>query len=296
MFQRLRSSSGLGVGLAVAILVAGCAPWAGAAQLRQVTERVFPFDPGGELIIQSQNGRISVEAWDRPEVRVQITRVVRAGDDRRAEALMNELRADVSLGKGTIAIVSKYPKRSESVGIWDVLGQRVTSLNINYYVQVPARTRLDLETSNGELQIRGTAGSLTARTVNGDVEVTSVQGRVEVNTTNGHIRLVRIEGSAHAGTTNGGIEAELRKLSARGEVELATTNGNVVAVLPERLNATVEAMTTNGRVSVSYPLEKTGFTSSKTVQGKIGGGGALVKLRTTNGNIALKKVGAGRRS
>lgn len=282
-----------GVALAAGIAVAaGCGvPAAEAAQLRQVTERVFAFQPGGELTIDSQNGRIVVEAWGRSEARIQITREVRASDDARAAELIKELRADVTLAMGDIAIESKYPKRAESVGIWDVLGQKVTALNIHYYVQVPAKTRLVLVTSNGELRVRGVSARVTGQTVNGSVDVSSVTGRIEVSTTNGDIKLAGIVGSARAGTTNGGITAEFPRLQSGEVISLATVNGNVNVTLPAELKATIGAETTNGRVSIGYAMEKVGPSSSKVVLARIGGGdGVAVKLRTTNGNVTVKKL------
>ncbi len=290
----MKARVGFGLALVAGLsLATACGlPRAEAAQLREVTERVFPFEPGGELRINSQNGRIVVEAWDRPEARVQITREVRANEDQRAAELMKELRADVTLAKGSIVIESKYPKRAESVGIWDVLGQRVTALNVHYYVQVPTKTRVVLMTSNGELRVRGITGHVVGQTVNGNVDVTSATGHVEVSTTNGDIRLAGIVGSARAGTTNGGINAEIRRLQSGEGVDLQTTNGNVTAALPSDLKGVIEAVTTNGRVSIGYSFEKLGVSSSKVVYGKIGGGdGSAVKLRTTNGNVTVKKVG-----
>lgn len=294
MFRKARIASALAAWLCISVL--GWAPPSQATELREVTEKVFPLQPGGELVIDSQNGRITVEAWDRPSARVQITRTVRASDEKRASELMKNLRADVTLGEGRIEIQSRYPKRTENVGIWDVLGQRVTSLNIHYYIQVPAQTRLHLETSNGEIQVRGTSGSLVGRTVNGNVDVTSTSGNVEVNTTNGNIRLVGIHGATRAGTTNGAIEAEISRLDPGAGVDLSTTNGDLTAVLPANLKAQLEAMTTNGRVSIGYPVEMVGRASSKLVRGRIGGGGATVSLTTTNGNIVVKRVGESGRS
>jgi len=273
----------------------GLAPAAEAAQLREVTERVFPMKPGGELDINSQNGRITVEAWNRPEARIQITRTVRANSETRAAELMKELRADVTVGDGRIEIESIYPKRAESVGIWEVLGQRISSLNIHYYVQVPAETRLHLETSNGELQIRGTSGELVGQTVNGSVEVASTSGSVDVSTTNGNIHLAGTHGAAQASTTNGAIEVEIRKLDPGAGVELSTTNGDLTAMLPAELKAQLVAVTTNGRVSIGYPIEMVGRASSKNVRGRIGGGGAAVNLTTTNGNIVVRRIGESRR-
>jgi len=293
MFGPMRIGSALAAWLCLCIF--GLAPAAEAAQLREVTERVFPMKPGGELDINSQNGRITVEAWNRPEARIQITRTVRASSEGRAAELMKELRADVTVGDGRIEIESIYPKRSESVGIWEVLGQRISSLNIHYYVQVPAETRLHLETSNGELQIRGTSGELVGQTVNGSVEVASTSGSVDVSTTNGNIHLAGTHGAAQASTTNGAIEVEIRKLDPGAGVELSTTNGDLTAMLPAELKAQLVAVTTNGRVSIGYPIEMVGRASSKNVRGRIGGGGAAVNLTTTNGNIVVRRIGESRR-
>ena len=281
--------------LVLAALGAGV-PLAEGAEARAVTERVFPFEPGGELSIESQNGRITVEAWNRPEVRVQITRIVRANDDKRAQDLLKDVQADVSLGPDRITIKSRYPKRNETVGLWDVLGQRVTSMNIHYYVQVPAQTDLTLETSNGDLQVKGTSGDIDGQTVNGGVEVRSVSGPVEVSTTNGNIRLASVSGSARAETTNGEVAAELTRVGGSGRIELTTTNGDVNVILPDPVRATLDAMTTNGRVRVGYPIERESGSTARTLRGRIGGGGVTFVLRTTNGNIVVDKADHAKRS
>ncbi len=274
-----------------AALIAGTAPGAGAAQVRQVTERVFPFEPGGELRVDSQNGRVSVEAWNRSEVRIQITREVRAGEEKQASELMKSLSADVEVGKDRITVRSVYPKRGENVGLWDIVGQRVGAVNIHYYIQVPRETRLVLKTSNGEIRVRGTSGDLTGATVNGNVEVTGVKGVVQIHTTNGEVHLASIEGSADAGTTNGAVQAELKRLTPGTAVELTTTNGDVTIALPGDLKADIDAATTNGRVRVDFPLTTQGDISSKRIRGSIAGGGTPISLRTTNGNIEITKIG-----
>lgn len=262
-----------------------------AAQKKQVTEKVFPLEPGGELRIESQNGRITIETWDQPRASVQITRIAKAGDDKTVEALLREMQADVTVGPGRIEIVSRFPKRVESVGFWDMLGQRVTSLNIHYHVKVPARTGLELQTTNGDLQIRGVTGVVSGTTVNGTVEIRGVRGPVDVETTNGSIRLAGIEGSARAETTNGTIEVTVRKVDTAGRIVLSTTNGSVTASLPADLKADVDAETTNGRVRVAYPVQRRAGSTARALHATIGGGGVDLTLRTTNGNIVIQKIG-----
>ncbi len=258
-----------------------------AATLRNVNERVFSFAPGGDVVVESTNGRIVVEAWDRPQVRVQITREVRAGDDELARVLMRELQADVSVHPTEIRIESVYPKQRKVKGLWDWIGRGVRSTNIHYYLQVPRSTSLDLTTSNGEVRIRSIEGRVEASTTNGDVDVSHVRGTLEARTTNGAVRLVRIEGPADAATTNGSVSAQLMSLPSRGAMRLETTNGNVVLTLPREIHATLQAETTNGRVNINYPLTTQGSISSRSIRGTIGGGGVRIELQTTNGNIAV---------
>ena len=132
-----------------AVVVLGGAASAFAAEIRNVGERTFRFVPGGEVTIESQNGRIVIEAWDKPQIRVQITRTVRAGDEARARELMRGLRADVEVRSDRLHIQSRYPKIRENLGIWDILGGRVAALQVHYYLQVPRNTSPPLHPEPG---------------------------------------------------------------------------------------------------------------------------------------------------
>lgn len=286
----------LALGLSLAAAAGSAtAPRAEGAEVKRVSERLIPFVPGGELRIEDKNGRITVEGWPRNEVRIQITRVVRAEDRAKAEELMKELEADVEVRSDRIDIQSRFPKRRESIGIWDILGRKVASLQINYYVQVPNDTNLDLRTSNGEVRVNGVNGHVEATTTNGDMRVGDVKGDVTLSTTNGEIEIAGVSGQATALTTNGSVVAEVRKIPAQGKVKLETTNGNVEAYLPADLRATVEAMTTNGRVAIDYPITREGLMTSKSIRGTIKGGGAKLYLATTNGNVDVRKLGERKR-
>ena len=291
MLRARLSASVLGLGIALSAAVLGSGVRADAAEIKRVTERIIPFESGGQVTIENKNGRITVEGWPRSEVRVQITRSVRAGDDSKAGELLKELKAEVEIRDGRIGIVSRFPKRQETIGLWDILGRKVASLQIHYYVQVPRETGLTLGTSNGEVRIRGVDGALQATTTNGDVTVSQAEGQLKLETTNGEIEITNISGTASARTTNGSVVAELRRLEDKGQVELKTTNGNVALYCPDDLRATLEAATTNGRVSVGFPLVMRGVMSSKAVRGTIRGGGATISLATTNGNVDVRRLG-----
>lgn len=290
-FARRAEGWGVALGAALVLFAAG-ADSAAAAQAKKVAEKVFEFAPNGTVSIESRNGRIVIEAWDRPQVRVQITRSVRAADDAQAQALLKELKADVELTPGRLEIISRYPKRRENVGLWDFLGRKVAAMDIHYYLQVPKATALTLETTNGEIRVRGTTRTVEASTTNGDIAVTGATGPIQVETTNGELQLLAVSGDVTGTTTNGSVKAEIGSLATNGSVELETTNGNVTVFLPASVRASVTASTTNGKVMSSFPLTLSGAMSSKSIQGTIGGGkGAALAFTTTNGNVQVLKIG-----
>lgn len=290
-----RRAGGWSAALAAAfalVLVGLGADVAPAATARKVAEKTFDFAPGGEIGIESRNGRIVIESWDRSEVRVQITRTVRAPDESRAQALLKELQADIEVTPGRLEIVSRYPKRRENVGFWDFLGQKVAAMDIHYYLQVPKSTAVALQTTNGEIRVRGTSRGVDASTTNGDIIVSGASGPIEVRTTNGAVRLLSVSGDVIGATTNGSVRAEIGALDVNDTVELQTTNGNVTVYLPAALKASVAATTTNGKVRSSFPLTLSGTMSTKSIRGTIGGGkGAALAFATTNGNVNVLKIG-----
>ena len=290
MNASMQRIAGLGLGFLIIAAASGVQGRAEAAEVRRVSERVIQFAPGGQIRIEDKNGRITVEGWPRHEVRIQITRSVKVEDKAKAEDLMKELRADVEVRDGRIDILSRFPRRRETIAIWDILGRKVASLQINYYVQVPNETNLTVETTNGDVRVHGVRGQVEANTTNGGISAGDVQGGVKLVTTNGEIELTGIAGDATAHTTNGSVVAEVRSVSPRGGIELETTNGNVQTYFPSDLKATVEATTTNGRVSTAYPITSQGVMTSKSIRGTINGGGAKISLATTNGNVEMRRL------
>jgi hypothetical protein len=287
-FQSVASGLVLLVGL---VGISGAAPRARAEELKRVAERLIPFTAGGSLHIDDKNGKLIVEAWPRHEVRIQITRVVRAGDGAKAEDLMKDLEAQVEVRKDRIDVESRFPNLHETIGILGLLGHRSAALQINYYVQVPEETDLYLQTANGEVHAQGTTGRVEATTTNGDIVVTQVRGKVSLSTTNGEVHLTDLTGQATARTTNGSVVAEIRKVPPQGRVDLGTTNGNVEAYFDSDLKADLTAMTTNGRVSIAFPIAGQGIMTSRTIRGTIQGGGAKISIATTNGNVEVRRMG-----
>ena len=223
--------------------------------------------PGSNFTLENTNGHINVRAWDQPRVRVVAEKRVESRDADAAKKAFATLKIEPSLAADGLHITTRYPKRNE--GLFDWLAGMNVSMTVNYEITVPRSMNVDLENTNG------------------GIDVSDVRGSMHISNTNGHIEMLRCAGNVDAETTNGHVRAELTDVSAKG-VRLETTNGRVSVTLPRALSARLDAQTTNGRINSDLPITTTKFEKT-SVRGTInGGGGADVKLRTTNGSIDIQ--------
>jgi DUF4097 and DUF4098 domain-containing protein YvlB len=132
--------------------------------------------------------------------------------------------------------------------------------------------------------------SLNVETTNGTIEVNGVSGLLKVETTNGSIRLDRCAGNIDATTTNGRVTAELLSIDRTHANRLSTTNGKIVLTVPSSLAAEIDASTTNGSIDSELAVT-THSISHHSLRGTVNGGGAELRLRTTNGSIEIRNGG-----
>jgi len=242
-------------------------------ETRERVEKSYPFRPGGTVTLENQNGRVSVRAGAKPEVRVEAEKRVRAQNRRKAEELLSEVKIRIRASEDRIEILTNVPPGSEGEwSLWDwIFGDNRRHVEVDYQITVPDSCRVDMETSNGSIDIDGVRGVVRARSTNGAMELTDVSGRIEVETTNGAIR------------------TELARTGGDQRVDLETTNGSITIALPRDIRATVEASTTNGSIHSDFPIEVQGPSRRERTRATvhINGGGGLMELRTTNGGIRI---------
>ncbi|NIR51801.1 DUF4097 domain-containing protein [candidate division KSB1 bacterium] len=240
-----------------------------AGTLREHFDETYRLDKGGTLLLSNTNGSITVESWDRNEVRIEAEKRVKARDRRLAEEVMEELKIDIRHKNDYIEIDTKIPKRRR--GFLDSFFGDNVSVSVQYRLKVPSEVSLDIST------------------VNGPVEVSEVTGKMEVRSTNGRIEIQESKGSIRAKTTNGGIEVELLEFDEDEDMYFKTTNGGITVYFPENFRAYVDARTTNGGIKTDFPIEVRGEISKKRLKGAINGGGGRIELHTTNGGIRIRE-------
>jgi DUF4097 and DUF4098 domain-containing protein YvlB len=267
---------------------------------------ILPFVESGNIYLENVNGNIEVKSWTRAEVEVKAFIKVKAGDAKEAEATLGkvEILIDKSLNK--ISIEVDYPKKARGSGLWNLLfGRGKPVVSTSFWLTVPKKSDLDMNTTNGKVEISDIEGKILSRSTNGSVYVRNVVGSTESKTTNGNISAVdlrgdavakttngkinmrRIDGRINAKSTNGEIYAEVVGITKGKDMEFITTNGSVKVLLPKDINADLEAKTNNGRIYTEYPITMAGEISKKHITGKLNDGGPLIYIETTNGGIEI---------
>jgi hypothetical protein len=221
-----------------------------------ITETTIPA-PGGALNIDGRtNGGVTVIGSSRRDVLVRAMIQANARSESRAREIAEAVRVHTDGGR----IYAEGPD-TRNREWWSV----------EYEVQVPARSDLDLRAHNGGIAVVGVSGTLRMETLNGGIHLESVDGDVVAETTNGGLH-VDLDGDRWEGK---GLDA-------------TTTNGGVHLRVPSGYSAHLETGTVNGGVDIDFPV---------TVQGKIGRrittdlgkGGATLRLITTNGGVDVRR-------
>ncbi|MBM3787129.1 MAG: DUF4097 domain-containing protein [Acidobacteria bacterium] len=299
--------------IALAIGLTGCDididDVAGGAREEETFQMTKEFAPGDRLIVDNYNGSVEITGWDRNDI--EITGAKYAHSRER----LNEIKIDVSRGAGLLTVRTVPP------------ASRMGNHGARYVIRVPKRATLELiKSSNGQLNMSGLQGSITARTSNGTIRTAKIQGDVSASstngtiecidvsgaisarTTNGRIKLESIEGPMDASTTNGPIFAEMKRSTDDRKMRFSTSNGSIDLRLPAGLKNDVRASTTNGSIktqmpagsnfqvsarttssSISSDFDIQGDISKRRIEGRIGSGGPILDLSTTNGGISLQR-------
>ena len=220
------------------------------------SEATIPRPAGTLMVDGRRNGGISVYGSSRWDVLVRARIQASARSEERAEEIARAVRIRTEGGR----IFAEGPETG-SREWWSV----------NFDVDVPSRSDLDLRSNNG------------------GIEVVEVRGVLRLETTNGGIHLEGLAGDVVAETSNGGVDVRLVGDRWEGKgLEAITSNGGVRVRIPEGYSARLETGTVNGGIDIDFPVTVRGRIG-RQVTTDLGQGGATVRVMTTNGGVVIRR-------
>ena len=190
-------------------VVLAAAGWAVAGgDYEETFDQYYQLAAGGRVALENVNGDVSVEVWERDEVRVYAVKSASSPE------LLDGLKIKVDAGAGGVDIDTEYPsnRHHNSKG--------GSSMKVEYTLTVPRTARLDdVDLGNGDLSVVGVEGGVAAATVNGNIVVRNCAGDTELGTVNGTIHAAEQVAIVPGGKVFGDIETPSLVIQDGGQFE-----------------------------------------------------------------------------
>ena len=289
----------------------------------ETSERSIKVDPNINLSLCVNKGRVTVNGWNRNEVRVFVSNGSKFGIKVQYK---NPKSGDPSL----ISIISvpdaknknKYVPPNECIygdeieidaphsAVLNLKGQEISTA-------VDGIRKASIKNLGGDISASNIAEGVSALTYNGDLTVEQSSGAMILETTRGNILVFDVWPSEigdifKAKSNSGAIsvqklayrQIEVNSISGTvffngeilsgGNYAISTNVGSIRLILPTSTACMFSATYASGSFSSDLPFklatEDVREGSAKTMVGSFNGGGdAQIKLTTNNGSISIKK-------
>jgi len=229
-------------------------------------EQTYSLSPNGKVSVSNVNGSITVEAWDRNEVKLV---AVKTADTREHLA---DVDIKIDSKPDSLCVQADYGewKRGNN-GVWK--NRNNDKLVVEFHLTVPRTAILN------EIE-----------TVNGGVTVSNMVSYTKVSAVNGDVKASNLRGTASLETVNGIVDADFSNLQTGSQISLSTVNGRANLLLPSDADATIRAESVNGNIINDFGLPvRKGQYVGRDLYGKVGNGDVKIKLESVNGELAVRR-------
>jgi|RhiMethySRZTD1v2_1073278.scaffolds.fasta_scaffold20078_5 hypothetical protein len=145
------------------------------------------------------------------------------------------------------------------------------------------------QSSGGEMTIARVRGSVNVHTGGGPILVNSATGRVYVSTSGGRVA-VRAAGDRVDAHSGGGPVSVTFARGNRAGGNLSSSGGRVVARVDPSVPLTVDAEAAGGRVATYIPVTTHAAFNGRRLTGEVNGGGSLLRLRSSGGPVEIAAI------
>ena len=256
------------------------------------------------LSVSNQSGTVTIRNWNRSQFRIQ-------AESERARIDVNETSTGVSV------------RTSARGGHGDV----------DFTINVPTGTRLEIQGMSNDIDITGVCGAVDLNTLSGDISVDCVDGGAQIQSVSGDITLHNVRGPVDVNSTSGSVDLRgargpvsvesvsgdisldqvesdditaetvsgdvdyTGRVNDNGRYKFSAHSGDVTVHLPSGTpNATVSIETFSGDFESDFQIQigPGSQVSGKNWTFRLGSGSARMQLSSFSGTIALRREGAGR--
>jgi DUF4097 and DUF4098 domain-containing protein YvlB len=271
------------------------------------------------LDLKTRNGRIEIHGdAAAADVAIAATKSASGKTIDEARQFAEQIGINTSRNAASLNIEPSYPDldsaRNYAVDFRITLPPNVR-LNLatsnGPVVVASMKGDVDVNTSNGGVDLRGIEGRVRADTSNGPIVVKNVRGDLELDTSNGaidvaasgdkfircttsngEVRMTAVRGNSHIRTSNGRIQLQIVELPAAPSIEARSSNGGVTVEVPSSASGRLTMNTGNGRLSTDFEDASVRDlqTSRRSLSATLNGGGGTIDLVSSNGSVTFRTV------
>jgi hypothetical protein len=267
------------IALSVGLLLALAFPAAG--QTREFRQAV-PFQPGGELVFDTDKGSVVLTAWNRSEVAV----FARIEADEKEDAdyarrVVDAARIEITGGAERLSIRSNFDNVPEKGGRWNYRQLP----HIHYQIQAPRSLNLRLTVDRSRVSLHGFTGRFDVRTDRSPVEARDLSGDVQIRMDRGEIQLDSLRGSLNLDTDR--TNSRIVGFAIEGDSRLEISRGKVDMSVPGTQRLSVSARTgRRNTFNSEFPLPRRSVNDR--IEGPINGGGPRLSVDGDRSDVRLR--------
>ena len=262
--------------LALALLIATTAPATPAAPAApalptKTFEKTVPLAGAGTLVVDTYKGSVTLNGWDRPEVRVT-ARIEGDAECASPAADVEKTSIEVTVHGSEVRVRTDY----DALPKWSGLFSSGCSSRpaVHYDISAPAAASFTLKDYKSASVLSGVRGNLDLTTYKGTVRVTGAAGSLRVDTYKGDVSV------AMAGLPRG-ASVETYK----GRVEVSVPKGTPLSLDGETHRGSIDVAGLGSPAAVTTRDRRHGGS----VAGPVNGGGPSIRLSTYKGTIRLRE-------
>ncbi|MDO3640362.1 hypothetical protein [Mucilaginibacter sp. L3T2-6] len=158
----------------------------------------YPLDANDKIRLSNQFGKISVNTWNRNEIKVDISIKAEAGSDADAQRLIDGVSISDGKSGDQVSFKTNITSEDDDNGFWALFrskGNKRRKLSINYSVYMPSKTDLDVNSSYGSVDLPALDGKLRMNVSNGSTSVESLSNPAnEINGSYGSLKIGSMNG------------------------------------------------------------------------------------------------------
>lgn len=183
-------------------------------EFSRTINREFAITPNGLTALYNQYGKVNVNTWANNSVKIDITIIVNANDQRGADRTFDRINVNFM---NTPDYAKAETVIDKGDGWWAPdFGNSCQDFKINYEVWMPASNSLDLKNKYGNSYVGNLNGKLLAEIKYGDLRTEVLGGDADLNIGYGKASIAKVR------NVNGQISYGGLSIAQAGDVQLDT--------------------------------------------------------------------------